>query len=89
MYYYKKVENGEIVSVEAKSLDATSPNFVKATKAEYDGFIASLPPPEPIPPNPDEVRLAEIVATSPEAITMPDIWEAIRILARLRGIGGL
>lgn len=50
MYYYKQVKDGQIVSVEAKSLDATSPNFVKATKAEYDGFIASLPAVEPEPP---------------------------------------
>ncbi|GAJ21172.1 unnamed protein product, partial [marine sediment metagenome] len=57
MYYYKKVENGEIVSVEAKSLDAISPSFVKATKEEYNAFIASLPEPEPIPPTPDEFRL--------------------------------
>ena len=49
MYYYKQVKDGNIVSVEAKSLDAISPNFVKATKAEYDGFIVSLPKVEPEP----------------------------------------
>lgn len=47
MYYYKQVKNGNIVSVEAKSHDAISLNFVKATKAEYDEFIASLPVVEP------------------------------------------
>lgn len=50
MYYFKQVKNGQIVSVEAKSVNSTSPNFVKATKAEYDDFIASLPPPEPPKP---------------------------------------
>lgn len=50
MYYYKQVQDGEIVSVEAKSRDSTSPTFVKATKAEYDAFIASLPVIEPEPP---------------------------------------
>ena len=50
MYYYKQIKDGEITSVEAKSLDATSPNFVEATKAEYDGFIAALPVVEPEPP---------------------------------------
>ncbi len=49
MHYYKRVEDGKIVSVEAKSLDAASPNFVKATKAEYGNFIASLPVVEPEP----------------------------------------
>lgn len=51
MYYYKQLKDGKIVSVEAKNLDSVSPDFVKATKAEYDGFIASLPPPVlPEPP---------------------------------------
>lgn len=47
MYYYKQVKDGEIVSVEAKSLDAASIDFVEATKAEYDAFMASLPVVEP------------------------------------------
>lgn len=45
MYYFKRVKNGKIVSVEAKSVDVVSPNFIKATKAECDNFIASLPLP--------------------------------------------
>ena len=49
MYYYKQVKDGEIASVEAKTVNVTSPNFVKATKAEYDGYIASLPTPIPEP----------------------------------------
>ena len=49
MYYYKQVKDGTITSVEAKSRDATSPSFIKATKAEYDSFIASLPVIEPEP----------------------------------------
>ncbi|MBA7673054.1 hypothetical protein ES703_81242 [subsurface metagenome] len=58
MHYYKQIENGKIISVEAKSIDATSPNFIKATKAEYDSFIASLPPPPP--PEPVRDLAAEI-----------------------------
>lgn len=49
MYYYKQIKDNQIISVEAKSLDAASPNFVKATKAEYDEFMASLPVVEPKP----------------------------------------
>ena len=47
MYYYKQVKDGEITSVEAKSVDIPSPDFVQATSEEYDEFIASLPPVEP------------------------------------------
>lgn len=47
MYYFKQVEYGEIVSVESKSVEIASPNFFKATKTEYDDFIASLPIVEP------------------------------------------
>jgi len=50
MYYYKQVVDGEIISVEAKSIDSCSPDFVSATKAEYDTFMASLPEPEPLEP---------------------------------------
>lgn len=50
MFYYKQVEQGEIISVEAKDKASISPNFINATKAEYDTFIASLPPPEPPEP---------------------------------------
>ncbi|GAH33314.1 unnamed protein product [marine sediment metagenome] len=47
-----------------------------------------LPTAEPVSqPTPDEARLAEIVSTSPQVITMPDMWEAIRILARIHNIG--
>ena len=49
MYYYKEVKGGEITSVEAKGRVSVSPNFVKATKAEFDGYIASLPIIEPEP----------------------------------------
>jgi len=49
MFYYKQVKDGEIISVEAKSRSSNSPHFIKATKAEYDTFITSLPIIEPEP----------------------------------------
>ncbi|MBA7649171.1 hypothetical protein ES703_56965 [subsurface metagenome] len=56
----------------------------------YDETTQSLVPNpdfiEPYDPASDEARLTEIIANSPEVITMPEMWEAIRILARLRGI---
>lgn len=33
----------------------------------------------------DEARATEILATSPSAITMPEIWQLLRILARRAG----
>jgi len=38
------------------------------------------------PPNPDFVRARELLETSPQVITMPEIWELLRILGRLHGI---
>lgn len=49
MYYFKQVKDGVILSVERKSTNVTSPNFIKATKAEYDAFIDALPIIEPEP----------------------------------------
>lgn len=39
----------------------------------------------PYQPTPDEVRAAEILATSPDAITMPEMWELLRIYGRRLG----
>lgn len=47
MYYFKQIEDGTIISVESKSVDVTSPDFVRASKTEYDSYIASLPSPPP------------------------------------------
>lgn len=58
MHYYKQIENRQIISMEAKSSKAISPNFIKATKAEYGAFVASLPIPEP--PKPPRDLEAEI-----------------------------
>lgn len=43
---------------------------------------APRPPPEP---DPDTIRAAEILATSPSAITMPEMWELLRIIGRRLG----
>jgi len=54
------------------------------TQAELDLFN-SLPPIPP--PNPDKLRLQEIVDNPTEAIPQTEVWEAIRILTKLQGIG--
>ena len=71
MFYYKQVKDGNIVSVEAKTLSATSPNFVKATKAEYDDFIASLPVVEPEPVRDLEAEIDELKAKTLPIFTPP------------------
>ena len=77
MYYYKRVQDSVIVSVEAKSLDAVSPNFTNATKTEYDGFIAALPVVEPEPPRDLAAELdilaARMDAFNGAALTLCDV----------------
>ena len=75
MYYYKQVTAGNVVSVEAKSVDKLSPGFVKTTKVEYDGFIASLPIPIPKPVRDLGAEIDKLKA---------DVKELIHIIARLR-----
>lgn len=52
------------------------------TQDEADLFDARWIPP---PPDPDTIRAREILATSPDAITQPEIWELLRILGRRLG----
>ncbi|RLI71078.1 hypothetical protein DRO97_10210 [Archaeoglobales archaeon] len=44
MFYFKKIVNGKIVSVESKNVDIPSLGFERATKEEYENFIANLTP---------------------------------------------
>lgn len=77
MYYYKQVKEGKIGSVEVKSNDVASPNFVKATKAEYDSFIASLPPPpEPEPPRSTHISTIDAIDTNKaRPAKIKRVWE--------------
>ncbi len=77
MFYYKKVLEGKITSVESKSLESVSQNFVKATKAEYDGFIASLPPPpEPEPPRSTHISTIDAIDTAKaRPVRIKRVWE--------------
>lgn len=68
MFYYKQIKEGKITSVEAKSKASISPNFIEATKAEYDTSIASLPRPDPPKPTRDlEKEIDELKARLDEA----------------------
>lgn len=37
------------------------------------------------PPDPDTIRAVELLATSPDVITQPEIWELLRIFGRRLG----
>jgi len=37
------------------------------------------------PEDPDQARAEELLATSPNVITMPEIWELLRIFGRRHG----
>lgn len=43
MFLFKQIVSGEIRSVEAKSVDVASPDFVKCGKKTYQAFMKSLP----------------------------------------------
>lgn len=59
--------------------------------APSDWFVVDLvaqdmlPNPDYDPLTPDERRALEILATSPDAITQPEMWELIRIFGRRLG----
>ena len=58
MYYYKQVKDGQIVSIESKSIKIASPDFVEAAKEECEDYLTSLPPSPP--PKPIKSLTAEI-----------------------------
>ncbi len=63
MFYFKQMDDSNIISVESKTVNVPSLNFIEATKEEYDGYIASLPePPEPPEPRDFGAEIDEIKA---------------------------
>lgn len=72
MFYYKQITANKIVSIEVKSIESISPGFIRATKAEYDNFIASLPAPVIIPPRD---LAAEIDGINARLITVEGMLE--------------
>lgn len=83
MKYWKRVnDQGQTTTVESYSHDVAVEGAVEIDQAEYQAFLDSMPPPEP---DPDTVRVREILATSPDVITQPEIWELVRIFGRRLG----
>lgn len=87
------LETAEIPTIRMLIMDTTPEEHISLstlatqvrdpTPLELENFHAlELAP----PPNPDIIRLQEILATSSEAISMPEVWEALRLLGRLHGI---
>ncbi|MBA7627794.1 hypothetical protein ES703_35263 [subsurface metagenome] len=54
-----------------------------ATQEEIDRYHAQV---VITPPDPDIEKAKELLATSPPAITMPEMWELLRIFGRFRGL---
>ncbi len=71
-----------IVNIDSETVTDEQLAELNITRADLDealGYTATYT-------RQDEARLQEILANSPEVITMPEIWEAIRLLAKQRGI---
>lgn len=83
MRYWKRVDqSGNTTTVESYSHDQDVDGAIEIDRAEFDTYIASLPPP---PLDPDEARAKELLASSPDVITQPEIWELLRIIGRRSG----
>jgi len=67
---------------EHASLVPLSIDTPEATQADIEAFNAQV---TILPPDPDTIRAQEILATSPDAITMPEMWELVRVFGRRLG----
>lgn len=84
MKYFKLVDDsGNTTSVESYSHNlAPSYPAIEIDNSEFSAFISSLPAP---PPDPYSLRAKELLANPPTAITMPQVWELLRIIGRKFG----
>lgn len=55
------------------------------TQADIQAFNSQV---EIIPPDPDTIRANELLSTSPQVITAPEMWELLRIFGRRLGYKG-
>lgn len=67
---------------EHEALSLLAVGCPEATQADIDAYNAQV---VILPPDPDTARAQELLPTSPDAITTPEIWELLRILARRLG----
>lgn len=68
--------------VEHDQLSALALEVRAPTDTELELFYLSV---IPYVPDPDALRAEEILASSPDVITMPEIWELLRIIGRRLG----
>ncbi|GAH55949.1 unnamed protein product [marine sediment metagenome] len=69
------IEHVELISVEAYEAVTTQEDI-----DHYHALVSSLPL------NPDRIRAGELLSSSPAVITIPEMWELMRIFGRLHGI---
>lgn len=67
---------------EDQSLTALAAAVQAPTQAQRDLYNSQV---EIIPPDPDTIRAEELLATSPKVLTMPEMWELLRIIGRRLG----
>ena len=72
----------DTTDIEHNGLIAVATSWREATPDEI-AQLATLPPPPP--PDPDYDRVCELLASSPEVITQPAIWELLRIFGKKLG----
>lgn len=58
-------------------------SYDPATQEETDHFNAHV---ITTTPDPDRLRAEDLLATSPQAITQPEMWELMRIFGKLLGV---
>lgn len=68
---------------EHQSLIDAGGTATEATQEDIDRFHAQV---IIFPPDPDVVRAMELLGNPPEVITMPEMWELMRIFGRFRGL---
>lgn len=67
----------EHIDLSAIALDLPTP-----TQADIDLYGETV---EVLPPDPDTIRAEELLATSASVISMPEMWELVRIFGRRLG----
>lgn len=73
----------DVTQDEHDQLSALATEHRDATPEEQDYYNSLV---SPVVPDPDRVRALELLSTSPDAITQPEMWELMRIFGRLLNI---
>lgn len=59
MYYYKEIQNEELISLQSFNYEVEMPNFIEITKNEYDSLIEEIRANIPIEENDEKIPTYE------------------------------